>query len=167
MSEPFSVYCDSCADDRKDTKDMKLIIVIATVIVIAAAAGILFASWKKRQAYASIYDVKNYGRGSRTVPYHPLRNLSDNELEWLMRFYDNEIRTRYHKTAGGMLVERPSPAQLQVERDLKDRRLSDDEIDELTLKLFDSMKRIERYDPERAQKMGDLREKLIQLKKGL
>ena len=86
------------------------------------------------------------------------------ELDWLMRFYDNEIKTRYYKTAGGMLVENSSQFQIQVERDLKNRRLSDEQIDELTMKLLGSMERIERYDQERYQKMGEMRQKLIRLK---
>lgn len=143
---------------------MKTVLIVAGVIVIAAIAGILYSSWKRQQAYSSIYYVNNYGRSSRSVRYHPVNNLTDEELNWLMRFYDNEIKTRYYKTAGGMLVENSSQFQIQVERDLKNRRLSDEQIDELTMKLLRSMERIERYDPERYQKMGEMRQKLIQLK---
>jgi len=138
--------------------------IIAGIIVIAVIAGMLYSAWKKRQAYSSISYVNHYGRSSTAVRYHPVNNLTDEELDWLMRFYDNEIKTRYHKTAGGMLVEKSSQFQIQVERDLSNRRLSDEQIDELTMKLLGSMKRIERYDPERYQKMGEMRQKLIQLK---
>jgi hypothetical protein len=138
--------------------------IIAGIIVMAVIAGMLYFFWKKRQAYSSIYYVNNYGRSSRPVRYHPVSNLTDEELGWLMRVYDNEIKTRYHKTAGGMLVENASQFQIQVERDLKNRRLSDEQINELTMKLLGSMERIERYDPERYQKMGEMRQKLIQLK---
>ena len=143
---------------------MKTVLVIVGIIVIAAIAGILYTTWKKRQAYSAIYYVNNYGRSSREVRYHPVNNLTDEELDWLMRFYDNEIKTRYHKTAGGMLVEKSSQFQIQVERDLENRQLSDEQIDELTMKLLGSMKRIERYDQERYRKMGEMRQKLIQLK---
>ena len=143
---------------------MKTVLVIVGIIVLAAIAGILYSSWKRQQAYSSIYHVNNYGRSSRSVRYHPVNNLTDEELDWLMRFYDNEIKTRYHKTAGGMLVEKSSQFQIQVERDLENRQLSDEQIDELTMKLLGSMKRIERYDQERYRKMGEMRQKLIQLK---
>lgn len=63
-----------------------------------------------------------------------------------------------------MLVENASEFQLRLERDLKNRRLSDVQIDELTSKLFESMKRIERYDRDRYRKMDDMRQKLKQLK---
>ena len=143
---------------------MKTVLVIVGIIVLAAIAGILYSSGKRQQAYSSIYHVNNYGRSSRSVRYHPVNNLTDEELDWLMRFYDNEIKTRYYKTAGGMLVEKSSQFQIQVERDLENRQLSDEQIDELTMKLLGSMKRIERYDPERYRKMGEMRQKLIQLK---
>ncbi len=144
---------------------MKTVLIIVGIIVIATIAGILYYSRKKRQeAYSSIYDVTNYGRSSRAVRYHPVNNLTDEELDWLMRFYDNEIKTRYYKTAGGMLVENSSQFQIQVEQDLKNRRLSDEQIDELTMKLLGSMEKIERYDPERYRKMGEMRQKLKELK---
>ncbi len=143
---------------------MKTVLIVVGVIVIAAIAGILYSSWKRQQAYSSIYHVNNYGRSSRMVRYHPVNNLTDEELDWLFWFYDNEIKTRYHKVAGGMLVERSSQFQTQIERDLKNRRLTDEQIDELTLKLFNSMREIERYDQKRYQKMGEMRQKLIQLK---
>lgn len=65
-----------------------------------------------------------------------------------------------------MLVENASEFQLQIERDLKNRRLSNEQIDELTLKLLASMKRIERYDRDRYRKMDDMRQKPKQLENG-
>ena len=146
---------------------MNAVVVIAAVIVIAIAGGILFWYFrrKKYEAYSSIYYVNHYGRKSQSDRYHLLKTISDEDLEWLFRFYNNEIRTRTHKTAGGMLVERPSPFQLQIERDLKNRRLSDEQIDELTLKLYKGMERIRRYDPERTRKMDDIRQQLQRIKK--
>ena len=43
---------------------MKTVLIVAGVIVIAAIAGILYSSWKRQQAYSSIYYVNNYGRGT-------------------------------------------------------------------------------------------------------
>jgi hypothetical protein len=63
-----------------------------------------------------------------------------------------------------MLVENASDFQVQIERDLKHRQLSDEQIDELTLKLFKSMERIERYDRDRYRKMDGMRQKLKRLK---
>lgn len=143
---------------------MKLIVVMILVIVIAAVGWYFLR--KRKHDYSSIYYVSNYGRGSRRIQYHTVNNLTDEELEWILRFYDNEIKTRYHKVAGGMLVENASGFQLQIERDLKNRRLSNEQIDELTLKLLASMKRIERYDRDRYRKMDDMRQKLKQLENG-
>ena len=145
---------------------MNAVVVIAAVIVIAIAGGILFWYFrrKKYEAYSSIYYVNNYGRKSQSDRYHPLKTISDEDLEWLFRFYDNEISTRTYRTAGGMLVERPSPFQLQIESDLKNRRLSDEQIDELTQKLYKGMERIRRYDPERTRKMEEIRQQLQRIK---
>lgn len=132
---------------------MTAVVIIVLVIAIAVPAAVLYISRKRRQTYSSIYYVNNYGRESVKAQYHPVNNLTDEELEWLLRFYDNEIKTRYHKVAGGMLVENVSDFQVQIERDLKHRQLSDEQIDELTLKLFKSMERIERYDRDRYRKM--------------
>ena len=142
---------------------MKTYLIIAAVILIAAAAG-FFLYRRSMKAAASIYYVNHYGQKPQSGRTHPVSNLSDEELEWLLRFYDNEIKTRYHKVAGGMLVESGSSFQIQIERDLKNRRLSDEQIDELTRKLFEMMGRIERYDQERYRKMDDIRQKLKQLK---
>jgi len=143
---------------------MAAAVIIAAVILIAALAGILYARRKRRQAYASIYYVNNYGRRQKETLCHPVSNLTDEELEWLLRFYDGEIKTRYHRTAGGMLVEKSSDFQIQTERDLKNRRLSDEQIDELTLRLLAGMKRIERYDQDRYRKMESIYHRLKQLK---
>ena len=143
---------------------MTAVVIIVLVIAIAVPAAVLYISRKRRQTYSSIYYVNNYGRGSVKAQYHPVNNLTDEELEWLLRFYDNEIKTQYHKVAGGMLVENASDFQVQIERDLKHRQLSDEQIDELTLKLFKSMERIERYDRDRYRKMDGMRQKLKRLK---
>ncbi len=151
-----------CERNRK--REMTAVVIIVLVIVIAVLAAVLYISRKRRQAYSSIYYVNNYGQGSEKAQYHLINDLTDEDLEWLIRYYDNEIKTRYHKVAGGMLVENASEFQLRLERDLKNRRLNDVQIDELTMKLFESMKRIERYDRDRYRKMDDMRQKLKQLK---
>jgi len=150
---------------RKEEKGkMKAVVIIVSAIVIAALAGAVYVSRKRYQAYSSISYVSSYGRSSLKTQYHPVSNLTDEELEWLFRFYDNEIKTRYHRTAGGMLVERPSDFRIQTERDLKNRQLSDEQIDELTSLLLEGMQRIERYDQDRYRKMESIRQKLKQLK---
>ena len=63
-----------------------------------------------------------------------------------------------------MLVEKSSDFKIQTERDLKNRRLSDEQIDELTLRLLAGMKRIERYDQDRYRKMESIYHRLKQLK---
>ena len=141
------------------------VLVIIAVIAAVLIAGIVYAARRRKEAYDAIYYVNNYGRSAKTVQYHPINNMTNEELDWLFRLYDEQIKTRYHKVAGGMLVERSSEFQLQVERDLKNRRLHDEQIDELTAALQGVMDRIRRYDSERCAKMEMMVRKLNSLKK--
>ena len=108
--------------------------------------------------------MANLNRKPGENRYHLLSNLSNEELEWLKKFYDDEIGTKYHKVAGGMLVERPSEFQLQIESALDNRMLSDAQIDEINDKIWKKMQWMQRSAPQTYQQLDDMRKKLNQLK---
>ena len=61
-------------------------------------------------------------------------------------------------------MERPTEFQLQIERDLDRRMLSDAQIDEINDKIWKTMQWMQRGAPEYYQQLDDMRKKLNQLK---
>ena len=143
---------------------MKVHVFILIGIVFIVLVGIVLASLKRRGDALANYYVNNYGQGMRQTRYHHI-DLSDEDLEWLIWYYNDEVKTRYHKVAGGTLVERGSPFQIQILKDLRNRQLTDEQIDEIDMKLYQTMKLIQRYGPERYRQMDEMRQKLQRIRK--
>ena len=142
---------------------MKVLVFILIGIVFIVLVWIILAALKRRGDALANYYVNNYGQGNLKTRYHHV-DLSDEDLEWLIWYYNDEVKTRYHKVAGGTLVERGSQFQLQILRDLRNRQLTDEQIDEIDMKLFLTMRSIQRYSQERYQQMDEMRKKLKRIK---
>ena len=144
-----------------------MLIGIVVAIACIAVLGVWLVARRRRSFVPPIIPVSHIQYAS----YHSLDSLSDEELDWLIHFYNDRIKTREYRVPGGTLVERPSEFQHQVERDLENRQLADVQIDDIDSKLWDLMNLIKPYlsDPYqkgRYDEMESMRQKLRRIKAG-
>ena len=146
---------------------MKALLIVFGIIALGVIVGVVVHLIRRKKMisdWEAMQYMANLNRRPGDSRYHLVTTLTDEELGWLMKYYDDQIKTRYHKVAGGMLVERSSEFELQVERDLEKKLLSDAQIDDINSRLFQSMQRLERYNPELYKKMESIRQRLNLLK---
>ena len=68
--------------------------------------------------------------------------LTQDELDWLSTFYENWTRVKYDSGTRGLSIKRPTSFHLKALKSMKNRQLTEAQLDDVIEKLYNRINRI-------------------------